>query len=148
MKVILLQDVEKLGDKGELVQVKNGYGRNYLIPQGLAVFATPGKIREYQELERQAELAKELSIDKANELADSVSAASITIPVKAGEDGKIFGTVTTNQIAEALAEKEIVVDKKKITINGDVKALGEYTATVGIQGDIKANLTFWVVNDQ
>lgn len=148
MKVILLENVEKLGDKGDLVQVKNGYGRNYLIPQGKAVFATPGKIREYQELERQAEMAKELSVEKAHELAEKVSAASITIPVKAGEDGKIFGTVTTSQIAEALAEKELVVDKKKITINGDVKALGEYTATVAIQGEIKANLTFWVVNNQ
>lgn len=148
MKIILLEDVEKLGVEGELVNVKNGFGRNFLIPQGKAVFATPGKIRQYEDLQRQAALAKELSVEKAKELADSISAASITIPVQAGSDGKIFGTVTTQQITDALQEKDIIVDKRKVEINGDVNALGEYTATVAIQGDVKAELKFWVVNNE
>lgn len=145
MKLILTENVEKLGTAGELVDVKDGYGRNYLIPQGLAFMATPGSIRDYKEKERQAALKLQQNEEVAKELAAELEETTITIPVTAGEEGKIHGTVTTQQIADALQEKDIVVDKRNIEINEDVNALGEYTATVAISAKYKPTLKVWVV---
>lgn len=145
MKLILKEDVEKLGEAGELVTVKDGYGRNYLIPQGYAVMATDGAIRAYEEEQRQRSRKIEATIQNAQKLADQLEKVSVTITVTAGEDGKIFGTVTTQQLADAVNEKGFDIDRKKITIDSDVKNLGEYTATVNILKDINATLKFWVV---
>lgn len=145
MKVILKEDVEKLGQAGDLVDVKDGYGRNYLIPQGKAIMATKGAIAD---LERRIEYAArraELTVKEAQELAQLLEVTSVTISVTAGEDGKIHGTVTNVQIADALAEREIFVDRRNITLNEDVKALGEYSATVSLVGDLKPSVKFWVV---
>ncbi len=145
MKLILKEDVEKLGEAGELVTVKDGYGRNYLIPQGYAVMATDSAIRAYEEEQRQRSRKIEATIQNAQKLADQLEKVSVTITVTAGEDGKIFGTVTTQQLADAVNEKGFDIDRKKITIDSDVKNLGEYTATVNILKDINATLKFWVV---
>lgn len=145
MKLILKEDVEKLGEAGELVTVKDGYGRNYLIPQGYAVMATDGAIRAYEEEQRQRSRKIEATIQNAQKLADQLEKVSVTITVTAGEDGKIFGTVTTQQLADAVNEKGFDIDRRKITIDSDVKNLGEYTATVNILKDINATLKFWVV---
>jgi|AntRauTorcE11897_2_1112592.scaffolds.fasta_scaffold15479_2 large subunit ribosomal protein L9 len=145
MKLILTENVEKLGKAGELVDVKDGYGRNYLIPQGKAFMATSGSIRDYKEKERQAALKLQQNEEVAKELAAELDETTITIPVTAGEEGKIHGTVTTQQIADALQEKDIVVDKRNIEINEDVNALGEYTATVAISAKYKPTLKVWVV---
>lgn len=144
MKLILKEDVEKLGEAGELVTVKDGYGRNYLIPQGYAVMATDGAIRAYEEEQRQRSRKIEATIQNAQKLADQLEKVSVTITVTAGEDGKIFGTVTTQQLADAVNEKGFDIDRRKITIDTDVKNLGEYTATVNIIKDINATLKFWV----
>ena len=145
MKVILKEDVEKLGQAGELVDVKDGYGRNYLIPQAKAVLATKGAIAEVELMQKRAALKAELTVQEAKDLARLLEATSVTIPVTTGEDDKIFGTVTNVQIAEALEEREILVDRRNITINEDVKTLGEYTATVSLVGDLKPTVKFWVV---
>ncbi|HAH50147.1 MAG TPA: 50S ribosomal protein L9 [Balneola sp.] len=145
MKVILREDVEKLGQAGELVDVKDGYGRNYLIPQAKAVLATKGTIAEMELRMRQAAARAELTVQEAKDLAKLLEATSVTISVTTGEDEKIHGTVTNVQIADALAEREILVDRRNISIDEDVKTLGEYTATVSLVGDLNPQIKFWVV---
>ncbi len=145
MKVILKKDVEKLGQAGELVDVKDGYGRNYLIPQAKAVLATKGAIAEVELMQKRAALKAELTVQEAKDMARLLEATSVTIPVTTGEDDKIHGTVTNVQVAEALEEKEILIDRRNITINEDVKTLGEYTATINLLGDLKPTIKIWVV---
>lgn len=148
MKVILKEDVENLGYAGDLVEVKDGYGRNYLVPQSKAVFATPGAVRHYENLRKDAELKAELTIDKAKELAAKIESTSITVAATVGEDNKIFGTVTNTQIAEALEERNIVVDRRKISMDQEIKTLGEYTATVQLVSDIKPKVKIMVVSEE
>ncbi|MEQ9266403.1 MAG: 50S ribosomal protein L9 [Balneolaceae bacterium] len=145
MKIILKEDVEKLGQAGELVDVKDGYGRNYLIPQAKAVLATKGSIAELELMKTRASQKAELTVKEAKELAKQLESTSLTISVTTGEEDKIHGTVTNVNVAEALAEKGIEVDRRNITIDGDVKALGEYTASVNLVGDLKPVVKFWVV---
>lgn len=145
MKVILREDVEKLGEAGELVDVKDGYGRNYLIPQGKAVLATKGAVEELERLKKQAAIQAELTVNEAKELAKQLEITSVTIPVTTGEDDKIHGTVTNADIAAALEERDILVDKRDISLDQDVKGLGEYTATVSLVGDLNPQIKFWVV---
>jgi|SRR6056297_92031 large subunit ribosomal protein L9 len=147
MKLILKDDVEKLGSAGDLVDVKPGYGRNFLIPQGKAVLATPGAIRQFEHLKREAALRAELSVEAAKELAQQLETTSVTIPVTVGEDDKIHGTVTNIQVADALEERDILVDRRKITLDQDIKSLGEYTATVDVLGDLKPQVKVWVVKE-
>lgn len=147
MKLILKEDIEKLGTAGEVVDVKPGYGRNYLIPQKKAVMATDSALREIESRKRQAALRAELTVEAAKELAEKIETLSVTIPVTTGEDEKIHGTVTTIQLAEALEEKDILVDRRKITLDQEIKSLGEYTATVDLLGDLKPQLKVWVVKD-
>lgn len=147
MKLILKEDVEKLGTAGELVDVKPGYGRNYLIPQAKAVMATEGAIREYENVKREAALRAELSVEAAKELAQQLEATSVTIPVTTGEDEKIHGTVTNIQVAEALEERDILIDRRKVSLDQDIKALGEYTATIDLMGDLKPKVKVWVVKE-
>lgn len=145
MKVILREDVEKLGSAGDLVDVKDGFGRNYLIPQAKAVMATKGAIEELERLKKQAALKADYTVKEAKDLAKLLEATSVTIPVTTGEEDKIHGTVTNTQIAEALSERDILVDKRNITLDQDVKTLGEYTATVNLLGDLNPKVKFWVV---
>lgn len=145
MKIILKEDVEKLGQAGELVDVKDGYGRNYLIPQAKAVLATKGSIAELELMKTRASQKAELTVKEAKGLAKQLESTSLTISVTTGEEDKIHGTVTNVNVAEALAEKGIEVDRRNITIDGDVKALGEYTASVNLVGDLKPVVKFWVV---
>lgn len=145
MKLILKENVDKLGDAGEVVDVKDGYGRNFLIPQGKAVMASKGALKSIEEVKRQAAKKVELNIEAAEELAKKIADTPVTIPVTSGEEGRIHGTVTTAQIADALKEKDIEVDRRKIELHEDVKALGEYIATVTLINDISAELKIWVV---
>lgn len=147
MKLVLKQDVENLGEAGQIVTVKDGYGRNYLIPKGVAVVASKGAIKAAEEESKQASKKREARLNAAQELATKLSSVSVTVSVTAGEDGKIFGTVTTQQVTDALNDKGFDIDRKKVTLD-DVKALGEYTAVVQVQGDIKAEVKVWVVKDE
>ena len=114
MKVILREDVEKLGQAGELVDVKDGYGRNYLIPQAKAILATKNTIAEMELRMRQAAARAELTVQEAKELAQLLEVTSVTISVTTGEDDKIHGTVTNVQIADTLAERDILIDRRNI----------------------------------
>jgi len=148
MKLILKEDVEHLGDAGELVDVKDGYGRNYLIPQSKAVMATEGAIKQLENAKRQAALRAELTADKAKELADELEATSVTISAQVGEEDKIHGTITNIQVAEALEERGILIDRRKINLDQDVKSLGEFTATIDLLGDLKPKIKIWVVKEE
>lgn len=145
MKLILQEDVEKLGSAGEVVDVKDGYGRNYLIPQGKARVATESKLKEIEEIRKQAEKRAELTVEKAKDMANELEKISVTIPVKTGEEGKIFGTVTNQDIADALEERGFDIDRRKISIDQDVNELGEYTATVDLLGELQPTIKVWVV---
>ncbi|SMO54307.1 50S ribosomal protein L9 [Gracilimonas mengyeensis] len=148
MKIILREDVEKLGSAGEVVDVKDGYGRNYLIPQGKAVMATKGAIQELERLKKQAAKRAELTVQEAKDLAQLLEVTSLTISVTTGDEDRIHGTVTNADIADALEEREILVDKRDISLDQEVKGLGEYTATVDLVGDLNPKVKFWVVKDE
>ncbi len=145
MQVILKQDVEKLGLAGEVVDVKAGYGRNFLIPQGKAVLATSGARKAIENQLKQVFEQRKAELEQAKETAEKLQGTNVTIAAKAGETGKIFGTVTNVQIADALKEKGIEVDRRKVQIDDSVNQLGEYTATINLHEEVKVTLTFWVV---
>lgn len=140
MKLILKEDVENLGDIGAIVDVANGYGRNYLIPKNLAVEANPRNIKEFEHQKRNIQ-AKARKVRKGVEdLADKISALTISIEASAGEEGKLFGSVTTKDIAEAIAQQGIEVDRRKINLNEPIKRLGEYEVSVKVQQDVSASV--------
>ena len=144
MQVILVQDVANLGYKTDIVKVKDGYGRNYLIPNKLAIIANESNVKQLNEnLKQQAKkMAQQLA--DAQALAEKLAATVINVAVKANEDGKIFGTVTTAQIAEALSAQGFEIDRKVITIE-PVKELGEAIATARLHREVKAEIKLNVV---
>lgn len=144
MEVILIQDVANLGYKNDIVKVKDGYGRNYLIPNRMAVIANDSNRKQLAEnLKQQAHKIAKLLAD-AQALAEKLANTVITLSAKANEDGKIFGTITTAQVAEALAAQGIEIDKKVISIE-PVKTLGEATATAKLHREVKAEIKLNVV---
>ena len=144
MEVILIQDVANLGYKNDIVKVRDGYGRNYLLPNKLAIIANESNRKQLAEnLKQQAHKLAKLLAD-AQALAEKLASIVITVPVKANEDGKIFGTVTTQQIADALKAQEIEVDKKVITVE-PIKQVGEYEATARLHREVKAAIKINVV---
>lgn len=147
MKLILQEDVNKLGDAGEIVDVKPGYGRNYLIPQGKAVMATEGAVKQLDRMREKAARRAELTVEAAKDMAERLERTSVTIPVAVGEDERIHGSVTTQDIADALADRDIEVDRKKITIDQEISTLGEYTATINLISELKPQIKVWVVKE-
>lgn len=147
MKLILKEDVNKLGESGDIVDVKPGYGRNYLIPQGKAIMATDGALKQLDTIKENAERRAELTVEAAKEMAERLETTSVTIPVPVGEDERIHGTVTNQDIADALAERDIEIDRRKIELDQDIKTLGEYTATVNLIGEMKQQIKVWVVKE-
>jgi len=143
MEIILKEDVINLGYKNDIVKVKDGYGRNYLIPQGKAVIATESakKILAENERQRAHKLAK-IKAD-AEAQAAKLNGVKVVITAKVNEDGTIFGGVGAAQVAEALAAKGFEVDRK-IIVAETVKAIGEYTATINLHKEVKAEVTFEV----
>lgn len=144
MEVILIQDVANLGYKNDIVKVRDGYGRNYLIPNQLAIIANDSNRKQLAEnLKQQAhKLAKQLA--DAKELAEKLAAAVITLPAKANEDGKIFGAITTAQVADALKAQGFDIDKKIITVE-NVKELGEALAIAKLHREVKAQIKLNIV---
>jgi large subunit ribosomal protein L9 len=146
MEVILKQDIEKLGYENDTVKVKDGYGRNYLIPQGMAIMANATNKKVLAEVQRQKSFKEEKLRNEAQTTAKLLEKVSITIGAKAGTSGKIFGSVNAIQIADALAEKGYEIDRRKIVVDGDaIKELGEYTAKVNLYKEIKGEVKFTVV---
>jgi len=145
MKVILKQDVETLGSTGDIVTVKNGYGRNYLIPRGLAILATPSNVKVVEEIRRQTSHRLERLVNDAKELARQLEKLDIVISARVGEESRIFGSITTQQVADVLASKGLEIDRRKIELQEEIRALGVYPATIKLHGDVTAEVKIQVV---
>jgi len=145
VKVILLENVDRLGKSGELVSVKEGYARNFLIPNKKAKLATPGNMKVLEVIKKKeaAELAKEVEVARA--LANRIANLSLTIGVQAGDEEKLFGSVTADSIADSLKDEGITIDKKEIVIEEPIKKLGVYQVTVKVHPEVKASLRLWIV---
>jgi len=147
MKVILREDVPKLGAPGAIVNVKPGYARNYLIPQGLAAPATSRNIKEMEhrlkEIQHQIDIAKA----EAEQVKARLAELSVTVSKQAGENEKLFGSVTARDVAKALATEGVTVDRRRIVIDEPIKALGVYTVVVKLHGGDQADLKVWVVKE-
>jgi len=147
MKVILRQDFETLGKIGEVVDVKGGYARNFLFPRGLAYAALKGNIRALDEEKKSVEKHNLKELKAAENLAAVLETVSVTIPVQVGEEDKIFGTVTTQMIADALKEKGHDIDKRKIEIEEPIKSLGIYGVSLKLHPRVSAKIKVWVVRE-
>jgi len=145
MKIILKEDLEDLGKCGEVIQVKDGYARNYLFPKNLAIPATKGNLSSINEVTRQKKIRDEKKIKGDEKLKADLEKISITAEVRVGEEDRVFGSVTSQDIAGLLKEKGFEVDKRKIELDEPIKALGVYTIPVKIHGEFVANLKLWVV---
>jgi len=143
MEIILLQDVPKLGQKDDLVKVKNGFGRNYLIPQGLAIAATTSSKKVHAENLRQRAHKEEKIKIEAQALADKLGTLKLVVGAKTSSSGKIFGSVNTIQIAEALKEKGFEIDRRSISLQEDqIKEIGNYKATIKLHREVKVEVDF------
>lgn len=147
MKVILRKNFDQLGKVGDVLSVKDGYARNYLIPRGIAYQATAGNIRSLEEEKKQILKRDAKELEAAQNLSVELEKVSVTIPVKVGEEEKIFGSVTTQMIADALKEKGFDIDKRKIEITEPIKALGIYSVSVKLHSSVVAAVKTWVVRE-
>jgi large subunit ribosomal protein L9 len=147
MEVILREDVEKLGKAGSVANVRPGYARNYLIPKGLAAVSTPQNLKVLEAEKSKKSRQEEKEKSQAAELAEKLSSLSCTISVKAGVDDKLFGTVTSEHIAEALKASGVDVDKKKIVLDEPIKTLGVYNIDINLYPEITAKIKVWVVKE-
>ncbi len=147
MKVILRKNFDQLGKVGEIVNVKDGYARNFLIPRGVAYQATQGNIRALEEEKKQIKKREAKELEEAQKLASEMEKVSVTIPVKVGEEEKIFGTVTSQMIVDSLKEKGFEVDKRKVEISEPIKSLGIYSVAVKLHTNVTANVKTWVVRE-
>ncbi|MBI1805142.1 MAG: 50S ribosomal protein L9 [Ignavibacteriae bacterium] len=147
MKVILRQDFEKLGKLGDIVVVKDGYARNYLIPRNIGYAATRGNLQTLEEEKKQHENRQKKEFHHAEKLAAELEKISVTLKVKVGEDEKLFGSVTSQMIADALKEKGINADKRNIELDEPIKALGIYTVNMKLHSNIIGKVKVWVVRE-
>lgn len=148
MEVILLKKVNNLGVKNDIVKVKPGYGRNFLIPQGLAVVANTSNVKHTEEIKKQQSAKIKKQIEELKKVVESLQSKVIRIGAKAGSNGKLFGSVTSIQIAEAIkAQTGAEVDRKKVTIYEEVKSLGSYKAKVEFHKEVVTDVNFEVVED-
>ena len=148
MEVILLEKVENLGAMGDKVKVKPGFGRHYLLPQGKAKLATPANVAEFEALRAELEAKAKAELDAATARAEQLNAMTVTIPANAGEEGKLFGSIGTADIAKALTEAGAPVDRKEVRLNdGALRELGEFEVGVHLHVDVDANVKVNVVRD-
>lgn len=145
MKVILTQDVDNLGQKGQVVEVKDGYGRNFLIPRGLAAVANSSNVRRFEEETRQQSRKLEQVRKDAEAMAARLSKMEIVIQKPVGEEERLFGTVTTQDVVEELQKQGIEVDRRKVSLESDIRTLGSYTASVRLHPDHVGQVTIQVV---
>ncbi len=146
MEIILKKDVANLGHEGDVVKVKAGYALNYLVPQGFATVATPSALKQHEETVRQRAHKEAARIAAAKELAAKISSLLVKVSAKVSENGKIYGSITTAQLADALAAAGVEVDKKDISIVSDnVKELGVYEAEVACYKDVKGMFKFEII---
>lgn len=148
MEVILREDIDNLGSRGDMVKVASGYARNFLLPRRLAVEATDAN-RKIVEQERQAHLRKEAKLKtEAEDLSKLMAGVSVTIAQKAGENDQLFGSVTSKDVVDALAAKRFTIDRKKIQLDEPIKTLGEFKVPVRLHRDVTAEITVNVVKEE
>lgn len=147
MKVILLENIEKLGKEGDVVDVASGYARNYLLLGKKALVSTPGNMKKFEEIKKLKAIQYQQSKEEAEKIAEKLNALSITSVVKAGENEKLYGSVTTSDIAELLRKEGYEIDKKKIVIEEPIKSLGVYTIPIKLHTEVQATIKLWVVSE-
>jgi large subunit ribosomal protein L9 len=148
MEVILREDIDKLGNRGQVVKVAAGYARNFLLPKRLAVTATASN-KKIIEQERQSHLRKDAKLEvEAQDLARLVNSVTVTIKQKAGENDQLFGSVTSKDVADALAAQNFVIDRRKILLDEPIRQLGEFKVTVRLHKDVTAEVTVVVAKEE
>jgi len=148
MKIILKQDIKKIGQVGDVVEVSDGFARNFLIPQGKAIFFTIGNFKQIEYLKKRDTERKEGELKEVKELAEKINNISLEIKVKAGEEGKLFGSVTSKDIVETLLkEHRIELDKKKLNLKGPLKKLGVHDVPVNLHKDITPQIKVNLISD-
>lgn len=145
MKIILREDVARLGTAGQTVEVKDGYGRNYLIPRNLAIPATKANLNSVGEIAKQLEIKNKKVRREAEIVKEKIEKLELSTEVLVGEEDKLFGSITNGDIAELLAQNGITVDKRSVILEEPIKALGVYTVPVKIERDVVAQVKLWVV---
>ncbi|MDQ3845452.1 MAG: 50S ribosomal protein L9 [Bacteroidota bacterium] len=148
MEIILIQDVDNLGGKNELVKVRNGYARNFLIPRGMAVEANPANKKQLEERLKVAKKKEEQMLAQVNSVIEKLNESPLRVGAKTGTSGKIFGSITSLQISRAIRDqKGYEIDRKRITITDDVKELGTYKATIDFGNGQHADVAFEVMGE-
>jgi large subunit ribosomal protein L9 len=147
MQVILRERLENLGNAGEIVDVKSGYARNYLIPQGLAYEATAGNLRQIERERSQREKREAETVSTAREQAGKLEGISLTFNARAGQEGKLFGSITSGDIADKLAEQGIQVDRRSIELEEPIKALGVFTVPIRLHSQVRPEIKVWVIQE-
>ncbi|MCK4632329.1 MAG: 50S ribosomal protein L9 [candidate division Zixibacteria bacterium] len=145
MKVILREDIEDLGQAGEVIEVKSGYGRNFLFPRNMAIPATKANLKAIGEVSRQKDQRERKNRREADKIKESIEKLSISTEVQVGEEDKLFGSVTNADVAKLLDAEGVIVDKRAVLMEEPIKALGVYTIPVKIAKDVTADLKLWVV---
>ncbi|MGB2601364.1 MAG: 50S ribosomal protein L9 [Candidatus Omnitrophota bacterium] len=145
MKVILIKDINKLGEIGDEVQVKDGYARNYLIPQKIAIESNKGALLVIEQKKREKAHKEQKLKEECEQMAEKIKSLSCTISMEAGEEDKLFGAVTSEMIAENLLTEGVEVDKKKIVLEEPIKALGVYNVDIRLHPEVTAQARVWVV---
>jgi len=148
MNVVLKEDIPKLGKMGEVVRVRDGYARNYLLPRGLVLVANNKNVRSLEHNKRVIAGRRERVVKDAQTLSEKIAAVSLTITAKAGEEGKLFGSVTNIHIEKALIEKGFHVERRKIDLTQPIKAIGDYEIPVRLASDVVANVKVSVVSEE
>lgn len=145
MKVILRQDVSDLGEAGQTIDVKNGFARNYLIPRNLAIPASKANLRAIDEIAKQKDIREKKARRAAEVVKDKIEQLEVSTEVLVGEEDKLYGSVTSQDIAHLLEQQGVTVDKRTIHLEEPIKALGVYTVPIKIDKQVTANLKLWVV---
>ena len=147
MKILLREDYKGLGDAGEVVKVKDGFARNFLIPKGIAFIATEQNKKRYENDLKQQSWKQERDKIQAEELSKTLENVSCTISVQVGEEDKLFGSVTSQNIADSLEEQGHKIDKRKILLEEPIKALGIYSVPIKLHSEVEASVKVWVVKE-
>jgi large subunit ribosomal protein L9 len=145
MEVILQQSVEKLGSPGDVVKVSNGYARNYLLPRGIAVIATEGNKKQIEAQRQRLEAAEDSRREQAQAQATTLEQVSLTFSARVGEEGKLFGSVTSSDIVQQLEALGHKVEKRQVDLHEPIKALGVYRVPIRLHADVKPEIKVWVI---
>ena len=147
MKIILMEDVPTLGRRGEVREVATGYARNYLLPKKLALPATPGNLQNLENLKRQRERAETKAREEAAGIAERIARLALAVTTRASEDGRLFGSVTSQDIVTFLEQHQVPVEKRRVLLDEPIKALGEYQVPIRLHHDVTATLAVTVTRE-